>query len=272
MHRFFVPPDARAENTVIIAGNSAHQIARVLRLRAGEEIVLIPTEATNGVEWRVRLVSVEARAVRAVVVAERPGLPEPTCAVTLCPALLKGERFDWLLQKATELGVAAIQPITTAHTIRKIDPDAGHARERWQRIVTEAAEQSGRSRVPAIRGPVRLADLSDAVSAPIFVAHETVATWSLADALPAGTGHVVVAIGPEGGFSDDEVQRLVADAGAVAVSLGPRILRAETAAITAVTLVMATTNNLAPPHERAWHDTNGIEEQHDRVGQRALEN
>jgi len=261
VHRFFVPPETRSANRVTISGHDhlAHQISRVLRLRANEEIVLIPADAGDAVEWRVRLVSVEARAVHGVVIAERAGLAEPTCGVTLCPALLKGERFDWLLQKATELGVAAIQPIVTAHTIRKIGPDDAHALERWRRILTEAAEQSGRRRVPTIRGPVRLAELADAVAMPMFVAHETVATQSLTDVLPARADRVALAIGPEGGFADDEVQRLVTEAGAIAVSLGPRILRAETAAITAVTLVMAATNNLAPPCERAWHDTRGTE-------------
>jgi 16S rRNA (uracil1498-N3)-methyltransferase len=254
VHRFFVPPESRSAHTVTLPGEIAHQIARVLRLRSNEEIVLIPTDGADAVEWRVRLVSVEARAARGLIVAERPGLPEPTCAVTLCPALLKGERFDWLLQKATELGVAAIQPIVTAHTIRKIGPDDAHAPERWRRIVTEAAEQSGRGRVPAIRGPVALGALARAVAAPLFVAHETVAARTLAEALPPGADRAAVAIGPEGGFSDDEVERLVAAAGAIPVSLGPRVLRAETAAITAVTLVMATTGNLAPPRERAWRD------------------
>ncbi|MDQ2785950.1 MAG: 16S rRNA (uracil(1498)-N(3))-methyltransferase [Chloroflexota bacterium] len=253
MHRFFVPATSRSAQAIVLAGDVAHQIARVLRLRASEEIVLIPTDAADAVEWRVRLVTVEARAVSGLVVAERPGLPEPSCAITLCPALLKGERFDWLVQKATELGVAAIQPVVTAHTIRKIGPDDGHARERWQRIAAEAAEQSGRSRVPAIRGPVPLGELAHAVAAPLFVAHETVAARTLADAMPTVSDRVAIAIGPEGGLTDDEVARLVADAGAVPVSLGPRVLRAETAAITAVTVVIAATGNLAPPQERVWH-------------------
>jgi len=258
VHRFFVPTTSRSAQTVTLSGDSAHQIARVLRLRANEEIVLIPADAANAVEWRVRLVTVEARAVSGVVVAERPGLPEPSCAITLCPALLKGERFDWLVQKATELGVAAIQPVVTAQTIRKIEPDDMHARERWRRIATEAAEQSGRSRVPEIRGPVPLDALTHAVAASLFVAHETVAARTLADAIPTASDRVAVAIGPEGGFTDDEVARLAADAHAVPVSLGPRVLRAETAAITAVTVVMATTGNLAPPRERVWHDLGNI--------------
>ncbi len=254
MHRFFVPPESRSETGIVLSGDIAHQISRVLRLRANEEIVLIPADSANAVEWRVRLVSVEARAAHGVIVAERIGVSEPTCAVTLCPALLKGERFDWLVQKATELGVAAIQPIVTAHAIRKIGPDDGHALARWRRIATEAAEQSGRSRAPEMHGPVPLSELPNAVGAPIFIAHETVTARTLADALPTGADRVAVAIGPEGGFSDHEVERLVAEARAIPVSLGPRVLRAETAAITAVTLVMATTNNLAPPRECAWHD------------------
>ena len=258
MHRFFVPTTSRAEQTVTLSSDIAHQIARVLRLRANEEIVVIPTDAANAVEWRVRLVTVEARAVSGMVVAERPGLPEPSCAVTLCPALLKGERFDWLVQKATELGVAAIQPIVTARTIRKIGSDDRHARERWQRIATAAAEQSGRSRVPAIRGPVPLGELVHAVTVSLLVAHETVAARTLTEAISAASDRVAVAIGPEGGFTDDEVARLTADAGAVPVSLGPRVLRAETAAITAVTVVMAATGNLAPPRERIWQDITNI--------------
>jgi 16S rRNA (uracil1498-N3)-methyltransferase len=258
MHRFFVPSESRSGHHVTLTGDIAHQIARVLRLRANEAIVLIPTDGADAVEWRIRLVLVEARAVRGDIVAERPALPEPTCAVTLCAALLKGERFDWLLQKATELGVAAIQPIVTAHTIRKVAPDDGHALERWRRIVTEAAEQSGRGRVPTLRGPVPLDGLADAVAAPLFVAHETVAARTLAEAIPAEADRVAVAIGPEGGFSGREVERLVAEVGAIPVSLGPRVLRAETAAITAVTLVMAETANLAPPRERAWGDIRDI--------------
>lgn len=255
MHRFFVYAASRSGNHVALPGDLAHQIARVLRLRASEEIVLIPADAADAVEWRVRLVSVEARAVRGVIVAERPALPEPTCAMTLCPALLKGERFDWLVQKATELGVAAIQPVITARTIRKIGADDARARERWRRIATEAAEQSGRGRVPEMREPVPLGALASVVSAPLVFAHETAVARMLAASLSAASGRVAVAIGPEGGFGDTEVARLAAEMGAIPVSLGPRVLRAETAGIAAVTLVMAITGNLAPPRERAWHAT-----------------
>lgn len=252
MHRFFVPSSVRSENAIEITGAIAHQITRVLRLRPNEEIVLLPLDREDAVEWQVRLVSVEARVVRGQVTAERPGLPEPTCAITLYPALLKGERFDWLLQKATEVGVAAICPIITTHTIRKIGADDGAVVERWRRIVTEAAEQSGRCRVPEIVAPVRLSALAGPVGAWRFVLHERITAHTLADRVPADAPALEIVIGPEGGFTEDEVRQMEATERTVAVSLGPRIVRAETAAIVAVTIALHATHNDAPPVERRW--------------------
>ncbi len=252
MHRFFVPTAVRDDAHILLDGPTAHQIARVLRLRKNEAIVLVASDTPDAVEWRVRLDAVDGGSVHGTVIAERPALPEPTCAVTLCPAVLKGERFDWLVQKATELGVAAIQPVFTANTIRKLGPDDTAVVERWRRIATEAAEQSGRGRVPTIAGPVRLDVVVRLTPGPWLVAHESAIGQTLADAaLPAATA-LSVLIGPEGGFSEAEVARLTQQEGATAVSLGPRILRAETAAITAVTLAMVATKNFGPPPERRW--------------------
>ena len=253
---------AACANTVTLTGGIAHQIARVLRLRANEEIVLIPTDGANAVEWRVRLG--RSRRARCVAPSSRsgPALPEPTCAVTLCAALLKGERFDWLVQKATELGVAAIQPVITAHTIRKVGPDDAKALDRWRRIVTEAAEQSGRSRVPTIR--VRRLPLVDmrrrGARAALRRARERSTTQTLAEALPAEARTLAVA--HRAGRRLRRETKCSASwqtTGAIAVSLGPRILRAETAAITAVTLVLAATANLgARARTRVARDTGPI--------------
>lgn len=253
MHRFFVPADTRVANEISLSGGIARQIGRVLRLRRNEEIVLIPTDGQDAVEWRVRLVTVEAHMVTGAVIAERPGLPEPDCAVTLCAAVLKGERFDWLVQKATELGVAGIQPVITANTVRRVGPDHTNALERWRRIATEAAEQSGRARIPTIAAPVSLKHLAGIAAAPMLVAHETVVAGAIGGAVPEDARALSVMIGPEGGLTETEVTHLVSYDGVLPVSLGPRILRAETAAITAVTLAMAATKNLEPPRERAWH-------------------
>lgn len=248
MHRFFAPATVRSESSVALPGDLAHQIGRVLRLRPDEEIVVIPTGGPDAVEWRVRLTAVEPRAVRGMVVAERPGLPEATCAVTLCAAVLKGERFDWLVQKATELGAAAIVPLLTARTVRKVGAEDSRALERWRRIATEAAEQSGRSVIPAIAPPTPIAGLAGSAPKPLLVAHEREAGTDLRAAIPPGADALSLVIGPEGGLTEAEV----AECGGVPVSLGPRILRAETAAITAVTLAMAATGNLAPAPDREW--------------------
>jgi 16S rRNA (uracil1498-N3)-methyltransferase len=256
MHRFFTPAAVRENRNITVTGAQAHQIARVLRLRAGEEIALIPTDGMEGTEWLVRLDAVEARDVRGTVIAERPALPEPRCAVTLVPALVKGERFDWLLQKATELGVAAIQPVMTQRTVRKVDKGDRASLERWQRIVTEAAEQSGRGRIPRLHPPATLGELPLRGYDSVLVAHESATARTVAGALTGSMASVALLIGPEGGFAADEVERLAAS-GALPVSLGPRILRAETAAITALALTLAATGDLEPEPPRAWIPVDG---------------
>jgi 16S rRNA (uracil1498-N3)-methyltransferase len=256
MHRFFVPAAARDGQTVTLTGPQAHQIARVLRLRAGEEFVLIPGDVPEPCEWLVRLETSDARIARGTVVARRPALPEPQCAVTLFAAVLKGERFDWLLQKATELGVAAIQPVTTRRTVRKVDPSDRGALERWHRIVTEAAEQSGRGRIPLLHAPAALAECDRAEYHSVLVAHEGVRARTIADSIGREYPSVALLIGPEGGFAEEEVADLAAS-GAIPVSLGPRILRAETAAITALTLTLAATGDLAPARQDDWTAENG---------------
>lgn len=271
MHRFFVPAAARTGRDVSLEREQAHQIARVLKLRVGEEIALVApvthtdAGATGGqasgqtgegaVEWRVRLLAVEAKAVRGLVVAERAALAEPTCTVNLSAAILKGERFDWLIQKATELGVAVIRPLITTRTVRRTRADDTGAIERWRRIAAEAAEQSGRGAVPEILPPAPLRDM--VASGRVLVAHEAVtgdAGTTLAAALPPDAAAVTLCIGPEGGFADEEVASLIERHGAAVVSLGPRVLRAETAAIAAVTLALAATGNLAPPAPRPWRE------------------
>jgi len=255
MHRFFVDAEARTGRDVLLTGEQAHQIARVLKLRVGEEVVLIATGqiGESAVECRVRLQSVEAKAVHGIVTATRAVLPEATCAVMLCVAPLKGERFDWLIQKATELGVAAIQPVLTARTIRRTRGEDSGALTRWRRIATEAAEQSGRGIVPALLAPASL--LTVAVRGPVMIAHEGTtghAAPSLTAILAPDTTAVSLFIGPEGGFGEDEVTAVVAHYGATVVSLGPRVLRAETAAITATTLALVATGGMQPSLSRPW--------------------
>jgi len=261
VHRFFVPATVRTGRDILLTDEQAHQIARVLKLRAGEEIVVVPMgqPSENTGEWKVRLDAVEARTVRGIVVAGRAILPEPSCAIMLCVAPLKGERFDWLVQKATEIGVATIQPVLTTRTVRRTRGEDSGALARWRRIVTEAAEQSGRGIVPDIPAPTDL--LAVVTRGRVLVAHEGVegdAAQTLLTTLSPNTAATTLFIGPEGGFTADEIAAIVTRYEATAVSLGPRVLRAETAAITAVTLALAATANLRPPVSRPWIDLDSL--------------
>jgi 16S rRNA (uracil1498-N3)-methyltransferase len=135
--------------------------------------------------------------------------------------------------------------------VRKLDASDRAAQERWQRILTEAAEQSGRGRVPVLHAPIALGEWRGEEYHVVLVAHAGVTTRTVADAVPDGTRSAALLIGPEGGFTQDEVEWLAAS-GAVPISLGPRVLRAETAALTALTLTLAATGDLEPPQQRDW--------------------
>jgi len=259
VHRFFVSADVRTGNTITLSGAVGHQIARVLRLRADEEIVLIPADVLDPVEWRICLETVGGHSVTGTVIAERlRGTPEPECKVTLYAALLKGERFDWLLQKATEVGVSTIQPVITRNTVRKVGADDRNARERWRRIVTEAAEQCGRIRIPEVRPPLALGEIALTGYDVVLCAFEAAVPETIARHVSRGTQSVALLIGPEGGFTAEEARHLAEFGPARLVSLGPRTLRAETAGITALTLALAAAGDLEPryePHWRALDDT-----------------
>lgn len=231
-HRFFVDPGQLGGDRVALGGPLAHQISRVLRLRAGERIVLLDG---TGREHRVALEEVRAGAVIGAVEAIRPSRPEPRLALTLYQALVPRERFEQVLQKGTEVGVRRIVPVWCARSIvpggDRID---ARRLERWQRIVTEAAEQCERGVVPEVAAPVRFgAALAAATQdGPVVVAWEREAERpvraALRAALGGGAARLGLFVGPEGGFTENEIEQ-ARRLGALTASLGPRILRTETA-------------------------------------------
>ncbi|MDI3339515.1 MAG: 16S rRNA (uracil(1498)-N(3))-methyltransferase [Sphaerobacter sp.] len=230
-HRFYVPIPLVPGATVDLPEPQSHQIARVLRLGAGDMVVLFNGDGTE-VPGTIR--ASRARCVTLELGAPRPGRPEPQPAVHLAHGLLKADRFDWVVQKATELGVARITPLATSRSVVSLPPDrAQQRRERWQRIAIEAAEQSGRVTVPVVAAPARLDELLPLMAhTPALLCWEREsAPLRLAPLPPAGP--LLVLVGPEGGFTRDEVDAAVA-AGAHTVSLGPLILRSETAAVAAL--------------------------------------
>ncbi len=234
--RLFVGEPLSAGAAVSLAGPQAHYLARVMRVGAGDAIVLCD-DATG--EWAARVAAVDKRTVDLAVVEHlRPREQVPD--FWLVPALLKKDRFDLVLEKATELGVAAIRPVVT----RRCVADSLNL-ARAQKIVTEAAEQCARSALPELAEPAPLAALLAAWPAErtLFFADELADAsrgQSAAAAFAAQRGPAALLIGPEGGFDDAERAAIGALRAAQAISLGPRILRGETAAIAATALWMGT--------------------------------
>src|SRR5512142_1056164 len=162
MHRFFVSPQAIRDDKVTVRGTVVHQIRDVLRMHPGDEIVLLDN---SGWSFRTELVTIDREVVHGRVAEKSKLETEPQTHVTLYQGLLKGQKFDWVLQKGTELGIAAFIPILSARCMMSSAEDVSPARtDRWQRIITEAAEQSGRVRLPKLASTLVFDDACSAAS------------------------------------------------------------------------------------------------------------
>lgn len=228
-HRFFVEEDVGER--VVLAGDQAHQIANVLRLKAGDHVTLV----RNGVECLTVLESVEATSVRVRCVSKRSVDAEPRTYLTLALPILRGDRTEEVIEAVTQLGVSRVVPFVSARSVVRSLGEG--KRERWARVAREAAETARRGRVPTIEPVSDWGQLFDALDAPVLVAWESEVLVKLRDALPDAT-RLSIVIGPEGGLSIDEIAH-ARGRGAVTVSLGPRNLRSETAAIATVAQAMA---------------------------------
>ncbi len=236
MHRFYhvEPPVVGAE--VILSPEASAQIARVLRLRPGARLVLF---CGDGRECEGVLESVSPARSTVRVLAESTPCVELPCRLDVGVAALKGEKLDWVVQKLTEIGASRILFLQTERTVVSAGEERWSRRiQRYQRIAQEAAEQSGRVRVPQVVEPVRLEALLRSTDTECRFFLDPYASHSLTVALRPCPAAVQILIGPEGGFTPAEVEAARA-AGTHPVRLGARILRAETAAISAATLVAA---------------------------------
>lgn len=231
MHRFFVT-DIH-DDRVVFSPEQAHQITTVLRMEPGQPVVVLDN---SGWEFEASLVEVGRKGVTAVIHHKRPVTTEPTSQITLYQSLLKRDNFEWVLQKGTELGVGRFVPLITERTVARLPKKT----DRWQRILTEAAEQSRRGRIPELADSLTLAQAAAELSIQDtgLIPWEEAGMGSIGDCL-AGKGETAVSlfIGPEGGFTADEIE-LARQHHIQPVTLGQRILRAETAAVTAVALTM----------------------------------
>jgi 16S rRNA (uracil1498-N3)-methyltransferase len=239
MRRFFVDEIPSTQGSFSITGAEAKHMARVLRLGPGERVVFLDRKGA-----RFQAVIKEVSHHHVLVNLEKP-LPSPAPSpvhITLCQALLKSQHMDLLVEKTSELGVDRVLPYISERTVVKVDGNKVHTKLRhWQEIAQSAAKQSDRA-MPAGIGPLYLYDELLAVlgkeSALKIILWEQEGIRSLKDHLRSNSPEprVLAMVGPEGGFTELEVMKAL-EAGFVSVSLGSRILRAETAAISLVTII-----------------------------------
>ncbi|MGZ3627830.1 MAG: 16S rRNA (uracil(1498)-N(3))-methyltransferase [Ktedonobacteraceae bacterium] len=267
MHRFFVPPELVKITSIEVPlpKELAHQVRDVIRLDVGEQLLLLDN---SGDEVLANVARINKASVEVYLLERRPGKREPAVRIILCQGMLKSTRFEWILEKGTELGVSVFSPIICRRSMAGLEGTGSSKIQRWQRIIQEAAEQSGRSRLPELL-PLRslvdaLSDISqdtlaimpweeehaltlhDAlnstnrstrnVGATLAVARSSQSPATIARSSQMPTT-IVLFIGPEGGLTAEEVA-LAQKHGVQVVTLGTRILRAETAAIATVANIM----------------------------------
>jgi 16S rRNA (uracil1498-N3)-methyltransferase len=233
--RFFVEGNYALGETLDLSGGDAHKIVDVLRKRSGDSIEIVDSSAQRF----AATLQIEGRNVRARLLESYAPAEKQALEITVAQALPKGQKMDFVVEKVTELGVAAIIPLYSERTIVS---DAGNAKlDRWRRLAKTAAAQCGRDRIPEIAEPQKLETLLESFSAydTVLFPWELAAQGPLRDVLPGLLGNsrrVLVIIGPEGGFSHAEAEA-AQRAGAQLITLGPRILRTETAALVTVAVL-----------------------------------
>lgn len=235
--RYFVDdPDAIDGGQLTIGSATARRLNRVMRVRR-DDLIQVVHPLTERV-YTVRVARVTRETVEGRIAGSRPVEPPPTPRITVCPALLRPQRFDFMVEKVTELGVAAIQPIWTERS--QIRAEGVQRLARWRRLVTEASEQSGRETRPEVHPPLEFAALAAAPHAADTVrmfasALEPETRVAALFERPELPVDVQILVGPAGGLSPEEADLARAN-GWRAATLGPRPLRAETASIVAVAL------------------------------------
>lgn len=230
--RFFV--DQAGNGRAALSGDDARHLRQVLRAEPGQRYEI----SDGGRVYLAEIDDVARDRVTFRLIEEIEAAPPPL-SLTLLLALIKFDRFEWALEKATELGVETIVPVRAARSDKGLERAAEKRLERWRKIVREASEQARRARLPAVSAPAAFAEAIAAPGSHSYLLDERRDAPPLLRALPAekkGTDAVTLLVGPEGGWTGEERARALA-AGWTAVSLGPLVLRAETAAAAGLALL-----------------------------------
>lgn len=258
MQRFFIPASRIGEGRATLTEEAARQLTRVLRARVGDCVVALDG---SGDEYVVRLDTLSAQHASGAIRERRSGAGEPATHITLYQGLLKADKLEYALQKGTELGVSRFAPLVFERSVRRNMPGASRM-QRWRRIIREAAEQSGRNRLPTLADAAPFEDALDGIEQPALLAWECESATGLRDALlrlkaasnadnaDGDSGGAVprigIIVGSEGGVTDAEAAQ-ARERGIATVSLGRRVLRAETAGVIAAAAVLYEFGDLGQP-------------------------
>lgn len=232
--RIYTGQELRANAEIVLETGPSLHLSRALRMKVGDALVLFNG---RGGQYPATISAIDRKAV-VVASAELEALEcESPLHLQLGIAVSRGERMDWVVQKATELGVSCIAPLVSERTEVKLGAERGEKKLRhWQQIATSACEQCGRNRLPQILAPQSLAGWLQDVQADLrLVLHHTAVTR---DPGPAPPRSVALLVGPEGGLSEEEI-RAAEGAGFASLQLGPRVLRTETAPLAAIAILQA---------------------------------
>jgi 16S rRNA (uracil1498-N3)-methyltransferase len=242
-NRFFISSEWINEGQVSLIEGTAHQIRHVLRMQVGDRLIVLDN---SGWEREVELTRLTKNVVMGRVVEERLATGEPRTKISLYQGVLKAQKFEWVIQKGTELGLIEFIPVVCERSVVGDLEDVDRKLGRWGRIIREAAEQSGRGRLPVLRPALLFAPACQRAKRSgglALVPWESEKATSLKAALTAGEEEedrpfsISIFIGPEGGLTQDEIEA-ARGYGLQPVGLGPRILRAETAGLVAASAIL----------------------------------
>ncbi|MCD8036139.1 MAG: 16S rRNA (uracil(1498)-N(3))-methyltransferase [Clostridiales bacterium] len=238
MPRFFTEPENIKDNIITLSGDDAGHISRVLRSKIGE--ILTVCDGT-GNDYEAEITEITEKEVRLNIIKTTFTASEPSVKITLYQGLPKGDKMETIIQKCVELGVTKIVPVNTERCIAKLDKNKEKKKtERWQKISESAAKQSGRGIIPEIGGVMSFSEAVKQASETdgAMIPYELEEDRGLKEFLDGFKGQTLaIFIGPEGGFSADEIDRAL-KAGILPVTLGKRILRTETAGMAAIANIL----------------------------------
>ena len=239
MPRFFVNRDDIFPGHIIIGGDDVKHIKNVLRLKPGDEITLCDG---RGTDYRAVIQEFGSSVISAGIKEAGPSPSEPAVEATLFQGIPKSDKMDFIIQKSVELGISRIVPVMNARTVVRFrdGKDMDKKTARWQRISLEAAKQCGRGIIPRVSVPLEFCEALELAADMDYsiIPYENCSGPGIRECLAKSEGsRVAYFVGPEGGFEEDEIDK-ACQKGVIPVTLGPRILRTETAAVTVLTILM----------------------------------